>query len=278
MSDQGHVEIPGGGEGVADPHEQEARDYGWAPKEDFKGPESKWRPAEDYLSWAKQSGRLPKGEFDELKKQFPAIRQENQALKSQLDEIKGTLTQFVEFSSKAEERAYNKAKTEIEQRIEQAAANADPVAARQATQELQALKPDVPVKPAADKPAAIGDPVIQDWISKEDWFTKSATLNTFATETFGDLERAKPGVSKAELLAETKRKTMEKFPEKFGINPMREGAAPVGSPTGQATIRKSSKKSYDDLPPEAKAACNKFVKQIPGYTREKYVAAYDWEA
>ncbi len=277
MSDLGHVELPGGGEGVADPHEQEARDYGWAPKEDFKGPESKWRPAEDYLSWAKQSGRLPKGEFDELKKQFPAMRQENQQLKSKLEEIQGTLTQFVEFSSKAEERAYNKAKTEIEQRIEQAAANADPVAARQATAELQALTPAAPKPVTETKPAVAVDPVIQDWISKEDWFTKDRALNAVATDIFGKLERDSPGMSQSDRLAQTKKLTMEKFPEKFGINPMREGAAAVSTPSGQAAARKSSKKSYDDLPAEAKKACDKFVKQIPGYTRDKYVAAYDWE-
>lgn len=264
--------------GTPDAHEQEAREYGWAPKEEFKGPESKWRPADDYLSWAKQAGRLPKGEFDELKKQFPAIRQENQQLKTQLDEIKGTLNQFVEFSNKAEERAYNKAKAEIEQRIEQAAANADPVAARAATAELQALKPEQPKpKQEAEKPVVQFDPVIQDWIGKEEWFTKNRSLNAFATDVFGELEREKPGMSKAEMLAETKRRTVEKFPEKFGINPLREGAAPVGTPSGQGAVRKSSKKTYDDLPAEAKHACDKFVKQIPGYTREKYVAAYDWE-
>lgn len=274
MSDVQHAEDVNNG---PDPHEQEARDYGWAPKEEFKGPESKWRPAEEYLGWAKQAGRLPRKEFDELKNQFPAIRQENQQLKTQLGEVQDTLKQFVEFSSKAEERAYNKAKTEIEQRIEQAAANADPVAARQATQELQALKPEAPrVAATTVKPTVIGDPVIQDWIDKEEWYRKSPTLNSFATEVFGDLEREKPGASKAELLAETKRRTVEKFPEKFGINTMREGAAAVATPSGQAVARKSTKKTYEDLPADAKQACDKFVRTIPGYTREKYIQAYDW--
>ena len=262
--------------GAPDPHEQEARDYGWAPKGEFKGPESKWRPAEDYLGWAKQAGRLPRKEFDELKNQFPAMRQENQQLKTKLEEIQGTLTQFVEFSSKAEERAYNKAKAEIEGRIEQAAANADPVAARQATQELQALKPETPAPVVKTAPTVAADPEIQDWIAKKDWFTKDRTLNAFATDVFGELEREKPGASKSDLLTETERRTRDKFPEKFGINPMREGAAAVATPSGQAVARKTTKKTYDDLPADAKKACDKFVKQIPGYTREKYVQAYDW--
>lgn len=257
--------------------EAEAKEYGWAPKENFKGPEDKWKPASEYVEWAKQSGRLPRGEFDKVVKQLPAIRQENEQLKSQLKEINETLNQFVEFSSKAEERAFNKARQELAAKIEQAAATADPAAARAALAELETLKPEAPKpKPKDERPAVAPDPVIQDWISKEEWYLKDRALNAYATDIYGELERAQPGLSKSELLAETKRKTVAKFPEKFGINPAREGAAAVATPSGETAPRKSNKKTYNDLPPEAKQACDKFVKQIPGYTREKYVADYDW--
>lgn len=257
--------------------EVEARDYGWAPKDQFKGPEGKWKPADQYLEWAKQTGRLPKSEFDEIKRQFPAIRQENQSLKAELGEIKSTLNQFVEFSSKAEERSYNRAKAELEAKIEAAANNGDAAGAKAGLRELEALKPESAPKPKADAaPTVPLDPVIQDWISKEEWFTKSPVLNTYAKDVFGKLESDKPGLSKAELLAETKRLTMEKFPEKFGINPMRNGAPVVGDPSGATPPRKRGK-TYDDLPPEAKKACDKFVKTIPGYKRETYVKDYDWD-
>ena len=259
--------------------EAEARDYGWAPKENFKGPVEKWRPADEYIDWAKQSGRLPRGEFERVVKDLPVIKRENEALKTQLAEVKSTLNEYVEFSTKAEERAFKRAKGEIEAEITAAAQNADPEAARAAMAKLEALGTELP-KPVAkvDTKASVAvDPVIQDWISKEDWFNKSPVLNTYATDVFGDLERNKPGMSKAEMLAETKRLTVEKFPEKFGINPAREAAASVGTPRGEAPKRKIGK-SYDDLPSDAKKACDKFVKQIPGYTREKYVQDYDWNS
>lgn len=258
--------------------EVEARDYGWTPKDDFKGDPAKWRPATDYLDWAKSTGRLPKSQFDEFKRLFPAIRQENQSLKSELNEIKQTLNQFVEFSSKSEERAFNRARQELEARVQQAAANADPEAARVAMQELANLKPEPKVEAKKPEPASDTkiDPVIQDWIGKNDWFTKNQTLSAFATETYGELEREKPGLSQEERLAETKRQTMLKFPEKFGINPNREGAAAVASPGSGGAPRKKGK-SYDDLPADAKRACDKFVKTIPGYTKEQYVKDYDWD-
>lgn len=257
--------------------EAEARDYGWAPKENFKGPAEKWRPADEYIDWAKQSGRLPRGEFDKVVKALPVITRENEQLKTKLAEVSETLNQFVEFSTKAEERAFKRAKSEIEAEITAAAQNADPEAARAAMAKLEALGSELPkpVAKAETKPSVAVDPVIQDWISKEDWFNRDKTLNAVATAIFGEIEQAHPGMSRADQLAETKKRTVEKFPEKFGINPAREGAASVGTPRGEAPKRKSGK-AYEDLPADAKMACDKFVKTIPGYTRDKYVKDYDW--
>lgn len=254
--------------------ESEARDYGWAPKENFKGPPERWRPADEYVEWAKQSGRLPRGEFEKITKLVPVIRQENEHLKSQLAEVKDTLNQFVEFSTKAEERAFNRAKAELEAKVEAAANNADPVAARAAMQELAALRPEAPKPtPKPETPTVALDPVIQDWLGKESWYTdpKNRALNAFATDVFDELS----GMPTEKRLAEVKRRTVDKFPEKFGLNPARENAAAVSTPTGEPPRRKTGK-TYDDLPAEAKKACDKFVKQIPGYTREKYVKDYDW--
>lgn len=254
--------------------ESEARDYGWAPKENFKGPAERWRPADEYVEWAKQSGRLPRGEFEKITKLVPVIRQENEHLKTQLAEVRDTLNQFVEFSTKAEERAFNRAKSELEAKVEAAANNADPAAARAAMAELAALRPEAP-KPApkAEAPAVALDPVIQDWLGKETWYSdpKNRALNAFATELYDELS----GMPTEKRLAEVKRRTVDKFPEKFGLNPARETAAAVSTPTGEPPRRKTGK-TYDDLPAEAKKACDKFVKQIPGYTREKYVKDYDW--
>jgi hypothetical protein len=33
-------------------------------------------------------------------------------------------------------------------------------------------------------------------------------------------------------------------------------------------------KSYSDLPPDAKAMCDDFVKRVPGFTRDRYVKDY----
>lgn len=267
------AQIADADQGAPEPNESEvkARRLGWVPKEEFRGDPDKHRSAEDFL----ERGTTI----------LPILQKDNERLHSRLNEMETTLREtreaskeLLEFTSKSEQRAYERAKADIEARIEEGAASADPTVVRQGMRDLDALnKEQVKPAPKVDaKPAVAGDPIIQDWIGKNEWFTKSPVLGSFATETFGDLERAKPGASKAELLAETERKTREKFPEKFGINPMRDGASSVATPSGQAAQRKPGKKTYDDLPADAKAACTKFMRTIPGYTREKYVADYEW--
>lgn len=273
MSDTHAAEAP---EKVVAPVESDvetkARRLGWVSKDEFKGDPDRHRSAEEFLE---------RGE-----RILPIVLKDNERLHSRLGEVENVLKETREaskellaFTSKSEERAYQRAKTEIEDRIAKAAEAADPNAVRGGMRELDALakdhaKPAPEIKPEA-KPAVASDPVIQDWIGKEDWFRNSKALNAYAVDVFGELERDKPGLSKSELLAETKRRTMDKFPEKFGINPEREKAAAVANPTGGKTPKRG--KVYDDLPAEAKQACDKFVRTIPGYTREKYVKDYDWD-
>lgn len=252
---------------IHDESETEARRLGWVAKEEFKGDPEKWRPAEEFL--------------DRGKRILPIVLRDNEKLQRRIGQLEGrlqetleTTKQLVEYHTKGEERAYDRAKRDLEAKAETAAANADTAGVRTAMAEIDALKKQHETPKPKIEPPVQKDPLIQDWIEKESWFLKDKILNTFAGEIYGELERSKPGVSTAELLAETKRRTVEKFPEKFGINPARENPAAVASPTGTASRKRG--KSYDDLPEEARRACDKFVRTIPGYSREKYVKDYDW--
>lgn len=261
----------------APPQESEAevraKRLGWVPKEEFRGDPEHWRSAEKFLEWSDAAA--------------PSLRRDNDRLHRRVDETerllkeaRDTFAEFREFASKSEQRSYERAKAEIQQRIEKSAADADAGAVRVGMAELDALNKEAP-KPVERKPEPKQEPkidaTIQDWIDREQWFTRDRSLNAYAVDVFGDLERNKPGMSTEERLAETKRLTREKFPEKFGVNPMRNGAAAVSEPSGGSAGRKKGK-TYDDLPADAKRACDKFVKTIPGYKREDYVRDYEWEA
>lgn len=254
--------------------EVKARRLGWVPKEEFRGDPDKHRSAEEFLDRGTNLLPLLQRDNEKLHKNFDRVERE-------LRETKEVLSDFRDFASKSEERAYKRAKVELETKLDTAIQSADVETARATRREMAALDEDR--KPVAetrqrepDKPQQ-GDKVIQDWISDNDWYRNDPALNGFATKMFGKLEREKPGAPKEDLLAETKRLTMDKFPEEFGINPRREAASAVGAPSGGSGTQKKKGKSYEDLPADAKKACDKFVKTIKGFTREQYVKDFDWD-
>ncbi len=259
------------GDNTVAPNEAEtkAKRLGWVPKDEFKGDPEKHRSAEEFLE--RGEAMLP---F--LKRDNDKLHQSMTKLERRLEEQAQTFTKFVEFSSKAEERAYKKAKTELEAKLDGAIETADVAGARQVRKEIAELEEAKPEPVEVRTPTVQLDPIIQGWIAENEWFQRDKALNAVAVDIFGELEQEKPGVSKAELLAETKRQVMDKFPKKFGLNPNRDNAAAVSTPGGVAPKKKAGK-TYDDLPADAKAACTKFVRTIPGYTREKYVKDYEWD-
>lgn len=252
--------------------ETKARRLGWVPLEEFKGDPDKHRSAEEFLE--RGFNMLPL-----LQRDNDRLHRGMSRLEKRLEDQSRTFEEFQKFSEKAEERAYKRAKSELEAKRDSAIQNADTASAQQAIRELNALESDRPApktEPSKDnKPAP--DPVFQDWMAENAWFTADPALQGYATKIFGQLEKTQPGVPPAQLLAETKKRVMDKFPEEFGINPRREAAAAVSTPSGGAAVSKKKGKTYEDLPAEAKRACDKFVKTIPGYTRDKYVADYEWD-
>lgn len=252
--------------------EQKASRLGWVPKDQFKGDPEKWRPAEEFLDRGMNMLPLLQRDNDRLHKGMSR-------LEKRLEEQARTFEEFQKYNEKAEERAYRRAKAELEAKLEASVQTGDVAAAKQATQELADLETERPK--VVEKPKEVEknkpDPVFQDWIAENTWFNSDPALTGYATKVFGQLEKSMPGKTHAELLAETKRKVMEKFPEDFGINPKRDSAPSVSAPNEAGGPGRKKGKTYDDLPPDAKRACDKYVKTIPGYTRDKYVANYEWD-
>ena len=105
--------------------EQEAKLQGWVPAEDFKGDQSKWVNAEDYVERGKQimpilqnNNKRLLGEMDSMKSEVMSLKQ---ALASQA-ESKEALKEFHEESSKAQ---VEKARREMLAELKQAKQDGD---------------------------------------------------------------------------------------------------------------------------------------------------------
>lgn len=260
--------------------ESEARSQGWVAKEEFRGSEDDWVDAETFVRRGKEI--------------MPILRKNNEKLLKELNEAKKAAEEarqaareFKEFQKEQFERKSKELETQLEQ-LKQAKREAINLgegdravaiddAMDQLKEERQVAKEELKKAEEAAKapPQVTQDPLINDWIERNDWFGKDRRLTTLANAIGTDLRQQDPNLMGKAFLDKLDAELAETMPEKFGKkktpNPM------DGSPNGiNRPSASKGKKSYDNLPSEAKAACDRFVSQKL-MTREQYVAEYSWD-
>jgi len=96
-------------------------------------------------------------------------------------------------------------------------------------------------------------------------------MTAFAFNIASGLKSAYPDITADEYYKEIETAVKEQFPQKF-VNQRREGGAAVeGSSPSKST---SSKKTFDNLPQEAKEAFEEISYYNKKMTKEKYAKAF----
>jgi len=246
--------------------EDQARKRGWISKEEWKGADDKHVTAEDFME-------IKDGKVATLKERMEEATAARKAAESAAEEARNTSKEFKKYMD--EVRAKDKKTHEAELaklKAERSAAveEADTARFNQVDAEIDRVEE---AQRAAEVPAQEEFPKeIKEFHERNPWFNSdpamSATANIFFRELNGN------GVPLSEATAATEDYVKRLFPEKF-TNPKREAAPPVERGAA-APAPKSNGRGYSSLPAEAKTACDKFVKQIPGFTKEQFLANYEW--
>lgn len=238
--------------------EAEARRHGWRPKEEFKGDPAKWTDAETFVKRA-----------DEV---MPFLEKKTKAQQREIDDLKRTLRQFQAYVSTADKRAMQRAMAEIEARHAEAVETGDVTAAKRAVADMRELEKEHTPPPAIDEEPAFDEKQaraeLAEWVEKTGWYGPDEQRTKYADMQADLMGPAKdwPGGQKA-WLAELETRVERKF------------TAPkpsVANPGGSRSPARGGAKSYADLPADAKRQCDRFVKMIPGFTREQFVKDFDW--
>lgn len=232
---------PGDGSGDPDPaqeaHESEdiqalAREMGWKPKDEFKGPEGKWAPARDY------------------------ILKEREIRRGMRDEIKGlrdTVDRLASSATKQTERALQRQAAEIQARFEEAVENKDTAAAAAAVKEMRELETEAP------KPAAKSGNVEERFASDNPWYGTHRGATDYAVMV--SQREAKAGNTDSESqLAAVEKAVKAKFPELFDDDAAarpRGKTVAVHEPT--RNLQGKREKGWADLPADAKKAGEQFA-------------------
>lgn len=254
------IEAPESAAPEADEFEGPARAGGWVPKEEFQGPPDKWKDAKSYVLHAAEI--------------LPSLTKDLRETKAEIKDVRKTLKDFGDYHTKTAAREYDRALKDIEKRLNEATATGDTQGAIDAAEDLAELRADERESRRTQGQGA-DLPEFESWRAENPWYGTDKVM-TAACVAIGE-EVFAEGYSGAAQIKEVDRRIREAFPQKFARpeNPNRrmpgavEGAGAPLSPRG---------KSYVDLPADAKAECEYFVKNIKGFTREQYVKDFDWSA
>jgi len=260
--------------------QKEARIFGWVPKEEFRGSEDDWVDAEVFVKRGKEIN--------------PILRKNNELLMKKLDEkakeidsIKASVEEFKKFQKESFERKTAEYDVQIAQLKSQkreaiAEGNGDLVvdiddqldSLKEAQREAKEASK---AKPEPEQPAQVSipdDPELQSWLNKNNWFGNDIEMTELANTLGSSVRKQFPHLASRAFLEKLDDKIREYMPNKFLGNKAKGSAVDSsGSVRGSGS---SGKKSYDNLPDDAKQACDRFIKQGWIKSKQEYIDSYDW--
>jgi hypothetical protein len=258
---------------------KEAESQGWVPKERFRGNESDWVDADIFVKRGREI--LPI-----LRKNNENLVRDLQATKEQLKDFREAAEEFKRFQKDAYERKANEYEDRIREIKESRAqaisdgdgqkVNALDDALDQAKEDLKEAKQAVIEADTVKTPEPASqamEPELQSWLDGNTWFGQDKRMTSIANGIGDSIRLEFPMLKGKAFLDKLDEVLAEEFPNKFGEK--KSPASRVESGSGRQGRGSSNAQSYDNLPSDAKAACDKFVKQKL-MTKEEYVASYDW--
>lgn len=262
--------------------ESEARQGGWVPKEEFRGSETEWVDAETFVERGRQINPILRANNERLKKELDA---ERKRFEKEMDEMRKSTEQvktFIQEAAERKQKTLEKQLKDLRAARSEATAQEDHERAAELEEQIDEVRDQVKAAkeaPKQEEPKPSADPEVtpemRGWFKENSWFdSEDYQEETALVATLGRTVRQKhptvDGVEFLRLLDEQ----IDKFLPEVRASKKRGGANPMSGARASRTT--PEKRSYENLPQEAKAACDKYVKQKL-MTRDEYVATYDWD-
>src|SRR6185295_6507768 len=258
---------------------EKAKTMGWKAPAEWKGspPKNGFVKAKEYLERAETVIPIMRSENKKLKDEVEAARKE---LKEFKEETKLTVANMAKMSKVALDRQ----RSQLEDKHSAAIDAAVEVGDRDLVRKLRdAERKDLKAfdeaaeeaKPSKEEPDKAKDNVNQalpkdvqetigGWIAENTWYTTDPEMQAVANAHHGKLLKDKPGMKLAENLEETRKYVAKRYPEKFGEEPEEDDEKPArGSRVegGSRVAGGSSRSKFSQLPADAKAQADKFIKE-----------------
>jgi len=262
---------------------QEAVSQGWVSKEKYRGDEKDWVDAETFVKRGREI--------------LPILRKNNENLLKELNQTKENLKEFKQAADefkKFQKATYDRKAKDLENQVEQLRearaqaisdgdgkrVNALDDAIDTAKEEVKQAKDDsvkvAEVKPTPNITSTI-DPSLQSWLDSNDWFGKDKRHTSIANALGETIRQEMPHLTGKAFLQKLDEVLEEELPQRFGKTQRTPNFTAESGSNRPRPNQGNGKRSYNDLPSEAKQACDRFVKQKL-MTKEQYVQEYDWSS
>lgn len=221
---------------------------GWVPKDQWNGDPDKWVDAPQFVLKAAEI--------------LPQLTADLKEARAEIKTVKKAVADSAKFISAAEKRAYDRGVSEAQARLDSAAALGDVEGVRDATKEIVALEKEI----RSDVPQV--NPDFETWREANPWFDTDDEMKAI---TVAIAEKANnDGYRGKAQIAEVDRRLKARFPN-LGKNPNRDLP---GAVEGATLPRRTSAKTFSDMPAEAREMVTYFEKNTRGFNRDKYIKDY----
>ena len=255
--------------------EQEARTLGWVPQEDFKGNTEKWVDAETWVERGKHV--MPILQKDREKLMVKVADQDSKIARLESLVLAGqeALGAMEEFHTEQTKRQVDKARKDILEGLKTAKRDGDVDAEVDLTDALSTIDAGIqaaavdaakPKPQVAQAAAHEADPEFLAWRRDNTWF-ETDRVKTAAAIGVGEELRHQGNRDTGRAFYDAVSAEVDR---RFGGN-----KPPVSKVEGSqgGSGRTSEGKSFADLPPDAKEACDKYIPKVVGEGRRHKDAA-----
>jgi hypothetical protein len=289
--------------------EARAREMGWKPLAEYRGPPGRWQPAADFIERGENILPIVRDQNRRLQERVGKLESEISCLRVTAQEQLDALKEMREMGRNADKRGYDRAMQEIKTKQRAAVAAGDTTAYDQLVEQAEALQDSRPVirpptaaPPEPSRPPTAAPPALsattRAFIAENPWFNTNKlladTMVAMHQEVLNERQATQESLSAdpaldRELLEEAKQRVVERYPERFGVTPREpvpapartarraaSVAQPTPSPAAPASAAAATINSIQDPADRAQAreAYNRMKRQLPDYTEAEYMALY----
>ncbi len=241
--------------------------YGWVPEDQFKGDPKKWVTADKFVERADTILPIAKAMNRKLEGELTMT-------KAEIAKMQATVKAVIQAHAKTAKGSYDTRLAQIKKDQITAVASGDTETWARLEGEKETIEKPEEIKVEETGGANVANPVVTQWKKDNPWYDTDPELGTYADSVSNFITARSPNLPADEFLDRVKKEVQARFPDKFG-NQRRRAATTVDrtDTQGGGDGGGNGKKTYSDLPADAKAACDDLVKQKI-LTREKYIATY----